>query len=88
MNRPRLSFVHEYFQDIANKGNEEAQDWMSEYFDIKENQGEFLAGRFIIEVYIEMQKTLEENYNNERSTWSSYYTRIWECVKKRVYCLL
>jgi hydrogenase maturation factor len=68
MNRPRLSFVQEYFQDIANKGNEEAQDLMSEYFDIKENQGEFLAGRFIIEVYIEMQKTLEENYNNERST--------------------
>ena len=62
MNRPRLPFVKEYFQDIANRGNEEAQDLMTEYQEIIDNQGEFLAGRFIIEVYIEMQKTLQEQY--------------------------
>jgi len=62
MNRPRLPFVKEYFQDIANQSNEEAENLMIEYYDIKENQGEFLAGRFIIEVYIEMQKTLQEQY--------------------------
>ena len=55
MNRPRLPFVKQYFQDIANQGNEEAENLMIEYYDIKENQGEFLAGRFVIEVYIEMQ---------------------------------
>ena len=41
---------------------------MIEYYDIKENQGEFLAGRFVIEVYIEMQKTLEERYYHELPT--------------------
>ena len=62
MNRPRLPFVKEYFQDIANRGNEEAQDLMTEYQEIIDHQGEFLAGRLIIEVYIEMQKTLQEQY--------------------------
>ena len=62
MNRPRLPFVKEYFQDIANRGNGEAQDLMTEYQEIIDQQGEFLAGRFIIEVYIEMQKTLQEQY--------------------------
>ena len=68
MNRPRLPFVKQYFQDIANQGNEEAENLMIEYYDIKENQGEFLAGRFIIEVYIEMRKTLEERYYHELPT--------------------
>jgi hypothetical protein len=68
MNRPRLPFVKQYFQDIANQGNEEAENLMIEYYDIKENQGEFLAGRFVIEVYIEMQKTLEERYYHELPT--------------------
>ena len=68
MNRPRLPFVREYFQAIANRGNEEAQNLMSEYHEIIEHQGEFLAGRFIIEVYIEMQKTLQEQYYNECPT--------------------
>ena len=68
MNRPRLPFVKQYFQDIANQGNEEAENLMIEYSDIKENQGEFLAGRFVIEVYIEMQKTLEERYYHELPT--------------------
>ena len=68
MNRPRLPFVKQYFQDIANQGNEEAENLMIEYYDIKENQGEFLAGRFVIEVYIEMQKTLQEQYYNECPT--------------------
>ena len=68
MNRPRLPFVKEYFQDIANQSNEEAENFMIEYYDIKENQGEFLAGRFIIEVYIEMKKTLQEQYYNECPT--------------------
>jgi len=68
MNRPRLPFVKQYFQDIANQGNEEAQNLMTEYYEIIENQGEFLAGRFVIEVYIEMQKTLEGQYYNELPT--------------------
>ncbi len=68
MNRPRLPFVKEYFQDIANRGNEEAQDLMTEYQEIIDHQGEFLAGRFIIEVYIEMQKTLQEQYYHDCPT--------------------
>ena len=66
MNRPRLSFVKHYFMELMNKGNEEAEKLMKEYILIKETQGEFLAGRFLIEVYIETQKTLEE-INNARS---------------------
>jgi hypothetical protein len=36
MNRPRLPFVKEYFQDIANRGNEEAQNLMTEYQEINQ----------------------------------------------------
>ena len=68
MNRPRLPFVKEYFQDIANRGNEEAQNLMTEYQEIINHQGEFLAGRFIIEGYIEMQKTLREQYYHDCPT--------------------
>ena len=60
MNRPRLPFVKQYFIELINKDNEEAEKLMKEYILIKETQGEFLAGRFLIEVYIETQKTLEE----------------------------
>tara|TARA_R100000008_G_scaffold53666_2_gene32626 strand:- start:862 stop:1065 length:204 start_codon:yes stop_codon:yes gene_type:complete len=63
MNRPRLPFVKQYFIDLSNQGNKEADELISEYNDIKETNGEFLAGRFIIEVYIETQKTLEESFN-------------------------
>lgn len=58
MNRPRLAFVKDYFNNLANSGNNEAENLMIEYNEIKEEQGEFLAGRFLIEVYIETQKTL------------------------------
>ena len=58
MNRPRLAFVKDYFNNLANNGNNEAEDLMIEYKEITEEQGEFLAGRFLIEVYIETQKTL------------------------------
>jgi hypothetical protein len=68
MNRPRLPFVVSYFQDLSNQGNDEATNLVTEYYDLKENQGEFLAGRFIVEVFIEMQKTLEEQYHNELPT--------------------
>ena len=51
MNRPRLPFVKEYFTDLANKGNEEATNLMVEYRQMMESEGEFLAGRILIEVY-------------------------------------
>ena len=63
MNRPRLPFVKQYFIDLSNQGNEQAKELIIEYNDIKDTNGEFLAGRFLIEVYIETQKTLEENFN-------------------------
>ena len=63
MNRPRLPLVKQYFIELINKDNEEAEKLMKEYILIKETQGEFLAGRFLIEVYIETQKTLEELHN-------------------------
>ena len=69
MNRPRLPFVKQYFIDLSNQGNKEAEELMIEYTDIIETQGEFLAGRFIIEVYIETQKTLEESFN-ARTVWT------------------
>ncbi len=69
MNRPRLPFVKQYFIDLSNQGNKEAEELMIEYTDIIETQGEFLAGRFLIEVYIETQKTLEESFN-ARTVWT------------------
>ena len=59
MNRPRLSFVKEYFIGIQNNLSEPIKI-MEEYEDIKETQGEFLAGRFLIEVYIETQQSIQE----------------------------
>ena len=52
MNRPRLAFVKQYFIELINTGNEEAEKLMKEYTLIQETQGEFLAGRFLIEVYL------------------------------------
>ena len=52
MNRPRLPFVKQYFIDLSNQGNEQAEELIIEYNDIKDTNGEFLAGRFLIEVYI------------------------------------
>lgn len=66
MNRPRLPFVKEYFTDLANKGNEEATNLMVEYRQMMKSEGEFLAGRFLIEVYLEVQETLQEAYYNEQ----------------------
>ena len=63
MSRPRLPFVKQYFIDLANQGNKEADELINEYEEIIKTNGEFLAGRFIIEVYIETQKTLEESFN-------------------------
>ena len=63
MNRPRLPFVQSYFQSLQNRGVEIAEEVLVEYNELVETEGEFLAGRFIIEVYIETQKTLEESFN-------------------------
>ena len=68
MNRPRQPFVKEYFTDLANKGNEEATNLMVEYRQMMESEGEFLAGRFLIEVYLEVQETLQEAYYNEQQS--------------------
>ena len=76
MNRPRLAFVKQYFIELINTGNEEAEKLLKEYTLIKETQGEFLAGRFLIEVYIETQKTLEE-IHNASGIWYSIKTRRW-----------
>ena len=59
MNRPRLPFVQSYFQSLQNRGVEIAEEVLVEYNELVETEGEFLAGRFIIEVYIETQKELE-----------------------------
>ena len=65
MNRPRLPFVQSYFQSLQNRGVEIAEEVLVEYNELVETEGEFLAGRFIIEVYIETQKELEENAKKE-----------------------
>ena len=52
MNRPRLPFVRSYFQSLLNQGVEIAEEVLTEYNELVETEGEFLAGRFIIEVYI------------------------------------
>ena len=62
MNRPRLPFVLEYFTSLQNRVEEDLTI-IKEYNQIKEEQGEFLAGRFIIEVYLETQQTIEELRN-------------------------
>tara|TARA_Y100001963_G_scaffold45201_1_gene63681 strand:+ start:19798 stop:20007 length:210 start_codon:yes stop_codon:yes gene_type:complete len=65
MNRPRLPFVQSYFQSLQNRGVEIAEEVLVEYNELVETEGEFLAGRFIIEVYIETQKELEKNAKKE-----------------------
>ena len=69
MNRPRLPFVQSYFQSLQNRGVEIAEEVLVEYNELVETEGEFLAGRFIIEVYIETQKELEKNAKKEGYNW-------------------
>lgn len=64
MSRPRLSYVIAYFQSLANQGMEEAQELIQEYIDMQENSGEFIAARFIMEVYEEVQQELN-SYGKE-----------------------
>ena len=65
MNRPRLPFVQSYFQSLQNRGVEIAEEVLVEYNELVETEGDLLAGRFIIEVYIETQKELEKNAKKE-----------------------
>lgn len=64
MSRPRLSYVIAYFQSLANQEMEEAQELIQEYIDMQENSGEFIAARFIMEVYEEVQQELN-SYGKE-----------------------
>ena len=48
------------------QGSDEAINLLEEYSRIKEDQGEFLAGRFLIEVYIQTQVNIEESYNAKK----------------------
>ena len=67
MNRPRLPFVIEYFTSLQKQVTEDLTI-IKEYNKIKKDQGEFLAGRFIIEVYLETQQTIQELYNAKEKT--------------------
>lgn len=64
MSRPRLPYVIAYFQSLANQGMEEAQELIQEYTDMQEDSGEFIAARFIMEVYEEVQQELN-SYDKE-----------------------
>ena len=66
MNRPTLPFVKDYFKQLMSQGSDEAINLLEEYSRIKEDQGEFLAGRFLIEVYIQTQVNIEESYNAKK----------------------
>ena len=66
MNRPTLHFVKDYFNQLMSQGSDEAINLLEEYSRIKEDQGEFLAGRFLIEVYIQTQVNIEESYNAKK----------------------
>ena len=73
MNRPRLPFVKGYFNQLINQGNNESIELLKEYSQIKQEQGEFLAGRFLIEVYLETQLNIQELQNaKEKATIYSH----------------
>lgn len=64
MSRPRLPYVITYFQSLANQGVEEAKELIQEYTNMQEDSGEFIAARFIMEVYEEVQQELN-SYEKE-----------------------
>jgi hypothetical protein len=64
MSRPRLPYVITYFQSLANQGVEEAKELIQEYTNMQEDSGEFIAARFIMEVYEEVQQELN-SYDKE-----------------------
>ena len=66
MNRPRLPFVIEYFTSLQK--HSEDLTIIEDYKELKEEQGEFLAGRFLIEGYLETQQTIQELYNAKEKT--------------------
>ena len=54
----------EYFKYLSKLGMKEAKYTMRLYRKIKKRQGDFLAARFVLEVYQKMNKDLEKVKQN------------------------
>lgn len=58
--RPRLFETINYFQSLERQGINEASQVLIDYNKLKESHGEFIAGRYIIDVYVDMFDYSEE----------------------------
>lgn len=54
----------EYFRYLANLGVDEAKYTLRVYRKLKNRRGDFLAARFILEVYQKMNEDLEKRIKN------------------------
>ena len=67
MSRPRLKEALNIINLYRTQGFKEADEAMAEYNNILKTEGEFLAGRFIIELCIEIKQALIEESQNAKS---------------------
>ena len=58
--RPRLNEALESIKLFIIQGYAEATEALDEYHEIKESSGEFTAGRYIIEVVMQIDQELKE----------------------------
>ena len=67
MSRPRLKEALNIINLYRTQGFKEADEAIAEYDEILKTEGEFLAGRFIIELCIEINQTLTKESQNAKS---------------------
>jgi hypothetical protein len=53
----------EYLQELKKQGNSLADETLQEYEEIKTQSGEFIAAKYLADIYREFQKLLKEASN-------------------------
>jgi hypothetical protein len=57
------SKVKNYFNELANNGNKEAIELLKEYEEMKISNGDFIAAKYLIDIYKQYQIDLKEVNN-------------------------
>jgi hypothetical protein len=53
----------EYLQELKKQGNSLADETLQEYEEIKKQSGEFIAAKYLADIYREFQKNLQNTSN-------------------------
>jgi len=54
----------QYFTELKNKGSGAAEDLLKDYEQLKETNGEFMAARYLRDVYLDFNSNMKKVSNN------------------------